>query len=111
MKRTLFAMAILSLLAAVAQARPIDWQAELDRCRAMREQIQPLLLAGVGVSAVARSGTALRRCIWIELIAAQNLISNLNILDRCLAECAVGIDACNNFGSGDEATRGTTLPA
>ena len=53
-------------LATVAQAAPIDWQAELDRCRALREQIGPLLRAGVGVSAVARSGTAVRRCVWIE---------------------------------------------
>ena len=61
MKRTLFATAILPMLAAVAQARPIDWQAELDRCRAMREQIEPLLLAGQGLSSIARSGTAVRR--------------------------------------------------
>jgi hypothetical protein len=66
MKRTLFAMAILSLLAAVAQARPIDWQAELDHCRALREQMVPLLQAGEGISAIARSGTAARRCVWIE---------------------------------------------
>ena len=38
-------MMILPMLAPVAQARPIDWQAELDRCRAMREQMEPLLLA------------------------------------------------------------------
>jgi hypothetical protein len=36
------------MLAPVAQARPINWQAELDRCRAMREQMEPLLLAGQG---------------------------------------------------------------
>jgi hypothetical protein len=66
MKRTLFAMAILSLLAAVAQARPINWQAELDHCRALREQMVPLLQAGEGISAIARSGTAARRCVWIE---------------------------------------------
>jgi hypothetical protein len=65
MKRTPFAAVILLMLAAVAQARPIDWQAELDRCRAMREQIEPLLLAGQGLS-IARSGTAVRRCVWIE---------------------------------------------
>jgi hypothetical protein len=66
MKRALFATAILPMLAAVAQASPIDWQAELDRCRAMREQIEPLLLAGQGLSSIARSGTAVRRCVWIE---------------------------------------------
>jgi hypothetical protein len=66
MKRTLFAMAILSLLAAAAQARSIDWQAELDHCRVLREQMVPLLQAGEGISAIARSGTAARRCVWIE---------------------------------------------
>jgi len=66
MKKTLAAMLLLPTLAPVAQARPIDWQAELDRCRALREQTEPLLRAGVGVSAVARSGTAARRCVWIE---------------------------------------------
>lgn len=66
MKQTLFALAMLPTLAAVAQAKPVDWQAELDRCRAMREQIEPLLLAGQGMSPVARSGAAARRCIWIE---------------------------------------------
>jgi hypothetical protein len=53
-------------LASGAQARPIDWQAELDRCRALREQMQPLLLAGQGISPIARSGAAVRRCVWIE---------------------------------------------
>ena len=65
MKKTLAAMMLLALVP-VAQARPIDWQAELDRCRALREQTEPLLRAGVGVSAVARSGTEARRCVWIE---------------------------------------------
>jgi hypothetical protein len=66
MKRTIFAIAMLPMLAAVAQARPIDWQAELDHCRALREQMVPLLQAGEGISAIARSGTAARRCAWIE---------------------------------------------
>ena len=66
MKQTLAALMMLPLLAAIAQARPIDWQAELDRCRAMREQMEPLLLAGQGLSPIARSGTAARRCVWIE---------------------------------------------
>lgn len=61
-----FAVMMMLALAPVAQARPVDWQAELDRCRAMREQMEPLLRAGVGVSAIARSGTAARRCVWIE---------------------------------------------
>ena len=66
MKQTLAALMMLPLLAAIAQARPIDWQAELDRCRAMREQMEPLLLAGQGLSPIARSGTSARRCVWIE---------------------------------------------
>jgi len=66
MKRNLLAIAILPMLAAIAQAGPTDWQAELDHCRALREQIEPLLRAGVGISAIARSGTAARRCVWIE---------------------------------------------
>lgn len=66
MKETLAALMMLPLLATVAEARTIDWQAELDRCRAMREQMQPLLLAGQGISPVARSGATARRCVWIE---------------------------------------------
>jgi hypothetical protein len=66
MKRNLFAIAILPMLIAIAQARPIDWQAELDHCRALREQMRPLLQAGEGISSIARSGTAARRCVWIE---------------------------------------------
>ena len=65
MKQILAAMIILPILVAVAHARPIDWQAELDRCRAMREQMEPLLLAGQGLSPIARPGTAARRCVWI----------------------------------------------
>jgi hypothetical protein len=65
MKKALAAMMLLPL-APVAEARPIDWQAELDRCRAMREQMEPLLLAGQGLSPIARSGSAPRRCVWIE---------------------------------------------
>jgi hypothetical protein len=36
MTKILAAMMLLTL-APVAQARPIDWQAELERCRALRE--------------------------------------------------------------------------
>ena len=65
MKKIMAAILMLTL-ATVAQAAPIDWQAELDRCRAMREQMEPLLRAGVGVSSIARSGTEARRCDWIK---------------------------------------------
>jgi hypothetical protein len=66
MRQTLFALVMLPPLASVTHARPIDWQAELDRCRALREQMEPLLLVGQGISAVARSGASVRRCAWIE---------------------------------------------
>ena len=65
MKQILAAIMLLAL-APVALARPIDWQAELDRCRAMREQMEPLLLASQGISPIARSGAAARRCVWLE---------------------------------------------
>jgi len=65
MKKALAAMTLLAL-APVAEAPPIDWQAELDRCRAMREQVEPMLLAGQGLSPIARSGTTARRCVWLE---------------------------------------------
>ena len=66
MRQILYALTMLLPLASGAQARPIDWQAELDRCRALREQMQPLLLAGQGISPIARSGAAVHRCVWIE---------------------------------------------
>lgn len=64
--RLTVAAILLLVLAPVSQARPIDWQAELDLCRALRAQVQPLLLAGQGISPIARSGKSLRRCVWIE---------------------------------------------
>jgi hypothetical protein len=64
--RLILAAMTLLVLAPVAQARPIDRQAELNRCRALREQMEPLLLAGQGLPPIARSGTAVRRCVWIE---------------------------------------------
>jgi len=72
MKQILAAMIVLPMLAAQAHAKPIDWQAELDRCRTLREQIAPLLLAGQGLSPVGRSGSAVRRCVWIERRALKN---------------------------------------
>jgi hypothetical protein len=64
-------MAMLALAVSAAGARPVDWQAELDRCRALRENMAPLLLAGGGTSGVARSGAAARRCLWIARRAAR----------------------------------------
>ena len=65
MKQILAAMMLLPSLTSIAQARPIDWQGELDRCRAIREQMGSLLLAGQG-SIVALSGTAAIHCARIE---------------------------------------------
>jgi len=65
MKKTL-ALTMLLAFASVSHARPIDWHGELDRCRAMREQMEPLLLAGQSLSPIARSGTSVRRRVWIE---------------------------------------------
>ena len=75
LKPLCLAMAMLALITSGAQARIIDWQAELDRCRALRQNIAPLLLAGEGTSGVARSGRAARRCMWIEHRAARKNIT------------------------------------
>ncbi|MGY8668112.1 hypothetical protein Q3C01_37905 [Bradyrhizobium sp. UFLA05-109] len=75
MKTTCVAMTMLVLTVSGAEARIIDWQAELERCRALRENMAPLLLAGEGTSGVARSGRAARRCMWIERRAARRGIT------------------------------------
>ncbi|EJN10701.1 hypothetical protein PMI42_05992 [Bradyrhizobium sp. YR681] len=68
------AMTILGLMASRADAAIIDWQAELQRCRTLRENIAPLLQAGEGISAVGRSNRSVRRCIWIQRIAVRRKI-------------------------------------
>ncbi|WP_050994419.1 hypothetical protein [Bradyrhizobium sp. YR681] len=67
-------MTILGLMASRADAAIIDWQAELQRCRTLRENIAPLLQAGEGISAVGRSNRSVRRCIWIQRIAVRRKI-------------------------------------
>ncbi len=74
MRTTCLAMAVLALIASSANAAIIDWQAELERCRALRENIAPLLQAGEGISAVGRSSAAVRRCIWIQRMAVRKKI-------------------------------------
>ncbi|MET4121795.1 hypothetical protein ABIB90_005403 [Bradyrhizobium sp. JR4.1] len=74
MRGSCLAVAILSLMASRADAAIIDWQAELQRCRALRENVAPLLQAGQGISAVGRSNTAVRRCIWIQRRAVRKKI-------------------------------------
>ena len=67
-------MAMLALMATRADAAMVDWQAELQRCRALRESVAPLLQAGEGISAVGRSNRSVRRCIWIQRIAVRKKI-------------------------------------
>jgi hypothetical protein len=78
MRATCLVTAILALIASGAEGRIIDWQAELERCRALRENITPLLQAGQGISAVGRSGTTARRCAWIEHRAARGKLPGVN---------------------------------
>jgi hypothetical protein len=66
MMKMTFATITLLALVPIAKASATDWQAELDRCRLIRQQVEPLLLAGQSVSPIARSGRTARRCIWIE---------------------------------------------
>jgi hypothetical protein len=64
----------LVLMASRADAAIIDWQAELQRCRALRENVAPLLQAGEGISAVGRSNRSIRRCIWVQRMAVRKKI-------------------------------------
>ncbi len=68
------AMVMLPLLAPRADAGIIDWQAELQRCRELRQNVAPLLQAGEGISAVGRSNRSVRRCIWIQRMAVRKKI-------------------------------------
>ena len=74
MRATCLAMAVLALMASCADAAVIDWQAELQRCRALRANIAPLLQAGEGISAVGRSNRTVRRCLWIQRMAVRKKI-------------------------------------
>ena len=74
MRATCLAMAVLALMASCADAAVIDLQTELQRCRALRANIAPLLQAGEGISAVGRSNRSVRRCIWIQRMAVRKKI-------------------------------------
>ncbi|MBR0708886.1 hypothetical protein JQ603_20480 [Bradyrhizobium liaoningense] len=74
MRTSCLAMVVLVLMASRADAAIIDWQAELQRCRTLRENVAPLLQAGEGISAVGRSNRSVRRCIWIQRIAVRKKI-------------------------------------
>jgi hypothetical protein len=69
----------LALMSSLADAAVIDWQAELQRCRALRESVAPLLQAGEGISAVGRSNRSVRRCIWIQRIAVRRKIPGAEV--------------------------------
>src|SRR3954454_3759191 len=74
-----FALAVLALTASGADAAIIDWQAELQRCRTLRENVVPLLQAGEGISAVGRSNRSVRRCIWIQRMAVRRKIPGAEV--------------------------------
>ena len=75
MMRTIcLVVAVSALVASSADAAIIDWQAELARCRTLRETLVPLLQAGEGISAVGRSNRSVRRCIWIQRLAVRKKI-------------------------------------
>jgi hypothetical protein len=68
MKRTerqllliVFALSIATPNAALA----IDRQAEIEHCKAVFQNVAPLVRAGESVSA-ARGGSNLRRCLWLQ---------------------------------------------
>ncbi|MCA1361543.1 hypothetical protein I6F14_11940 [Bradyrhizobium sp. IC3069] len=73
------AMAMLALMAPRADAAIVDWQAELQRCRSLRQNVAPLLQAGEGISAVGRSSRSVRRCIWIQRMAVRKRIPGAEV--------------------------------
>lgn len=79
MRACCLAVTALALMASSADAAIIDWQAELQRCRTLRENIAPLLQAGEGISAVGRSNRSVRRCIWIQRIAVRKKIPGAEV--------------------------------
>lgn len=79
MRTSCAAIAVLLLIASRADAATNDWQAELQRCRALRENVAPLLQAGEGISAVGRSNRSVRRCIWIQRMAVRRKIPGAEV--------------------------------
>jgi hypothetical protein len=79
MRAGCLAMVALALMSSRSDAAIIDWQAELQRCRVVRENIAPLLQAGEGISAVGRSNKSVRRCIWIQRIAVRKKIPGAEV--------------------------------
>ncbi|MEY9756768.1 hypothetical protein [Bradyrhizobium yuanmingense] len=79
MRTICLAMAMLALMAPRAAAAIVDWQAELQRCRSLRQNVAPLLQAGEGISAVGRSSRSVRRCIWIQRMAVRKRIPGAEV--------------------------------
>lgn len=79
MRTICLAMAMLALMAPRADAAIVDWQAELQRCRSLRQNVAPLLQAGEGISAVGRSSRSVRRCIWIQRMAVRKKIPGAEV--------------------------------
>ena len=79
MRASCLAVMALLLIASRADAAIIDWQAEMQRCRTLRENIAPLLQAGEGISAVGRSNRSVRRCIWIQRLAVRKKIPGAEV--------------------------------
>ena len=79
MRASCVALMALALMSSLADAAVIDWQAELQRCRALRESVAPLLQAGEGISAVGRSNRSIRRCIWIQRSAVRRKIPGAEV--------------------------------
>ncbi|WP_314951005.1 hypothetical protein [Bradyrhizobium cosmicum] len=79
MRASCLAVAVLLLIASRADAAIVDWQAELQRCRELRQNVAPLLQAGEGISAVGRSNRSVRRCIWIQRIAVRRKIPGAEV--------------------------------
>ncbi len=79
MRAGCLALAVLALMASRAEAAVIDWQAELQRCRELRQTVAPLLQAGEGISAVGRSNRSVRRCLWIQRIAVRKKIPGAEV--------------------------------
>jgi hypothetical protein len=79
MRTSCLAIAVLLLIASRADAAIVDWQAELQRCRELRQTVAPLLQAGEGISAVGRSSRSVRRCIWIQRIAVRRKIPGAEV--------------------------------
>ena len=63
--RELLLVVVALSITAPNAALAIDRQAEIERCKAVFQNVAPLARAGESVSA-ARGGSNLRRCLWLQ---------------------------------------------